>query len=100
MFVQTWGDYMSKTFDKIMAVFGKNLAYTIILIIAIIFFVYFSDGVINGIVAALSALIAFICIMALYYEFKKAFSGKKSVATVTAKKTSVKKTATKKSSKK
>ena len=100
MFIQTWGDYMSKTFDKIMAVFGKNLAYTIILIIAIIFFVHFSDGDINGIVAALSALIAFICIMALYYEFKKAFSGKKSVATVTAKKTSVKKTATKKSSKK
>ena len=56
---------MSKTFDKIMAVFGKNLAYTIILIIAIIFFFFFSDGVINGIVAALSALIAFICIMAL-----------------------------------
>ena len=92
---------MSKTFDKIMAVFGKNLAYTIILIIAIIFFVYFSDGdIIKGIVAALSALIAFICIMALYYEFKKAFSGKNSVATVTAKKTSVKKTAAKKSSKK
>ena len=40
------------TFDKILGVFGKNLGYTIILILAIIFFAFFSDGLIYGLITA------------------------------------------------
>lgn len=65
------------TFEKILGVFGKNLAYTIVLIIAVIFFAYFSDGLIPGLITAFSALVVYICGAGLYREFKSAFSGKK-----------------------
>lgn len=85
------------TFEKILGVFGKNLAYTIVLIVAVIFFAYFSDGLIPGLITAFSALVVYICAMALYREFKDAFSGKKTVS-ATVKKESAKKTSGKKKS--
>ena len=81
-------------FERILKVCGKNLAYTICFIVAIIFFGYFSDGLIQGIMTAASALIACTCAVMLYKEIKKEFSQKKPVA----KGSSTKKTETKKSS--
>lgn len=87
------------TFDKILGVFGKNLGYTIILIIAIIFFAFFSDGLIYGLITAFSAVVAYTCVVMLYKEFKKEFGGKKTVV-ATEKKPAGKKPAKKKTSKK
>ena len=70
------------TFERIMNVFGKNLGYTIVLIVAVIFFAYFSDGLIPGLLTAFSALVAYICGAALYRKFKEEFAHK----TVSAKK--------------
>ena len=58
-------------FDKLLHVLKNNMGYTIILLIAIIFFGYFSDGLIPGLITAVSALLAYACIMALYGEYKK-----------------------------
>ena len=68
-----------KTLEKILSTLVKNLGYTVVLVLAIILFAIFSDGLISGIITALSALIAYACIVALYREFKKspAKSGKK-----------------------
>ena len=60
-----------KTLERILAVLAKNLGYTVVLVLAIILFAMFSDGLISGIITALSALLAYACIMALYAEFKK-----------------------------
>ena len=60
-----------KTLEKILSTLVKNLGYTIVLVLAIILFAIFSDGLICGVITALSALIAYACIMALYGEFKK-----------------------------
>lgn len=89
-------------FEKILSVFGKNLSYTIVLAIAIIFFAYFSDGLIPGIMTAISALVAYTCVVMLYKEFKNEFAAKKTVAVKEAavKKAPAKKKATKKTSKK
>ena len=45
-------------FERIMNGFGKNLGYTIVLIVAVIFFAYFADGLIPGFLTAFSALVA------------------------------------------
>jgi len=58
-------------FDKLLTVLKNNIGYTIILVIAIVFFGYFSDGLIPGLITAVSALLAYACIMALYGEYKK-----------------------------
>ena len=82
------------TFEKILNVFGKNLGYTIVLVVAIIFFAYFSDGLIPGLITAFCALVAYVCGAAVYRAFRDVFSGKKTVsATVKepAKKTTTKK---------
>jgi hypothetical protein len=60
-----------KTLEKILAVLVKNLGYTVLLVLSIILFAIFSDGLISGIITALSALLAYACIMALVAEFKK-----------------------------
>ena len=60
-----------KTLEKILSVLVKNLGYTVVLVLAIILFAMFSDGLISGIITALSALLGYACIMALYNEFKK-----------------------------
>ena len=69
------------TFERIMNVFGKNLGYTIVLIVAVIFFAYFSDGLIPGLLTAFSALVAYICGAALYRKFKEEFAHKTVSAT-------------------
>lgn len=61
-----------KTLEKILSTLVKNLGYTIVLVLAIILFAIFSDGLISGAITALSALIAYACIVALYRDFKKA----------------------------
>ncbi len=58
-------------FDKLLTVLKNNIGYTIILVIAIVFFGYFSDGLIPGLITAVSALLAYACIMTLYGEYKK-----------------------------
>ena len=60
-----------KTLEKILTTLVKNLGYTIVLVLAIILFAIFSDGLISGAITAISALIAYACIVALYREFKK-----------------------------
>ena len=60
-----------KTLEKILSTLTKNLGYTVVLVLAIILFAIFSDGLVSGIITALSALLAYACIMALYREFKK-----------------------------
>ena len=60
-----------KTLERILSVLVKNLGYTIVLVLAVVLFAMFSDGLISGIIAAFSALIGYACIMALYSEYKK-----------------------------
>ncbi|MBO4480357.1 MAG: hypothetical protein J5742_01895 [Alphaproteobacteria bacterium] len=60
-----------KTLERVLATLVKNLGYTVVLVLAIILFAIFSDGLVSGIITALSALIGYACIMALYNEFKK-----------------------------
>ena len=60
-----------KTLEKILSTLVANLGYTIVLVLAIILFAIFSDGLISGVITAISALIAYACIVALYHEFKK-----------------------------
>lgn len=59
------------TLEKILSVLAKNLGYTVVLVLAIVLFAVFSDGLISGIITAISALLAYTCIVALYNEFKK-----------------------------
>ena len=84
-----------KTLDRILNVFGKNLGYTLVLIVAVIFFAYFSDGLIPGLLTAFSALVAYICGAGLYRAFRDEFSGKKTV-TATVKKAPAKRKTSKK----
>ncbi|MBR4806464.1 MAG: hypothetical protein IKZ64_01440 [Alphaproteobacteria bacterium] len=65
------------TLERILSVLVRNLGYTVVLVLAIILFAMFSDGLVNGLIAAFSALIAYACIVALYREFKKAPAPKK-----------------------
>ncbi len=66
-------------FKKLGNVLVKNMAYTIVFIVAFIFFLYFAGGdIIGGILTALSALIAYIAATLIYAEFKKAPAAKKS----------------------
>ena len=60
-----------KTLERILATLVRNLGYTIVLVLAIILFAMFSDGLISGVITAISALLGYACIMALYGEYKK-----------------------------
>ena len=58
-------------FDKLGKVLAKNIGYTATLIIALIFFLYFTGGdLIAGIFTAVFALIVYACVMLLYKEYK------------------------------
>ena len=87
------------TFERILSVFGKNLGYTIVLVIAVIFFAFFSDGLLYGLITAFSALVAYTCCVMLYKEFKSEFARKKTVS-ATVKKAASGKTVKKKTNKK
>ncbi len=64
---------------KLGEVLVKNMAYTVVFVVAFIFFLYFAEGdIIGGILTALSALIAYIAATLLYGEYKKAPAAKKS----------------------
>ena len=80
-------------FDKWMNVFKKNMGYTIVMLVAIVFFVYFSEGVIEGLIAAVAAMLAFTCGAMLYKQYQNEPDGKKSVV---AKKAPAKKAPAKK----
>ena len=69
-----------KSFEKLLNVLSNNLGYTVVLVAAIILFAIFSDGLISGLITALSALLVYTCIVALAREYRK--TGTK---TVTAK---------------
>lgn len=60
------------TAEKILNVLAKNLGYTVVLGIAIVLFAIFSDGLISGVITALSAVIGYTCVVMLYKEFAKA----------------------------
>ena len=65
-------------FEKLGRVLTKNIAYTIILVVAFILFLYFAEGnLIGGLLTALSALVVYVCVALLYQEYKKMFPGKK-----------------------
>ena len=76
-------------FDKLLYTMRKNLAYTIVMIIAIIFFCAFSDGLLSGLIAAAAAVIAFACGALLYGEYKQA----PTIVKATQKKSAAKKSA-------
>ena len=83
-------------FDKLGKVLTNNLAYTIILIVALVLFLYFAEGdLIAGVLTALSALVVYVCVSLLYGEYKK--MPKTVKAKTVAKKAVAKKSTAKKS---
>ncbi len=65
------------TLERILGTLVRNLGYTVVLVLAIILFAIFSDGLVSGIITAISALLGYACIVALYREFKKSPTKKK-----------------------
>ena len=65
------------TFEKILKVLAKNLGITIVLILSIVLFAWFSNGLISGLITAASALLAFTSAEMLYKEFKKTSKSRK-----------------------
>lgn len=63
-------------FEKLGKVLTKNIGYTIILVVAFVFFLYFAEGdLIAGLLTALSALVVYVCVVFLYQEYKKLPTG-------------------------
>lgn len=58
-------------FEKWLSVLAKNLGVTIVLVIAIILFAIFADGLLAGIITALSAMLVYVCCGLLYKEYQK-----------------------------
>ena len=80
-------------FDKLGKVLTRNIGYTITLIVALILFLYFSEGdMIAGIFTAIFALVVYVCVVLLYKEYKN--------MALPVKKTTVKKTVARKTKKK
>ncbi len=68
-------------FDKLGKVLASNIAYTIVLVLGVILFLYFAGGdLIAGIFTAISALVVYVCCVLLYQEYKKLPAGKKTVS--------------------
>ncbi len=63
-----------KSFEKMLNVLSQNLGYTVVLVASIILFAIFSDGLLSGLITALSALLAYTCIVALAREYRKGSS--------------------------
>lgn len=73
-----------KFFEKLGKLLVNNIAYTIILVVALIFFLYFAGGdLIAGILTAVSALVVYVAITLLYQEYKKMPAGKSTKKTAT-----------------
>jgi hypothetical protein len=56
------------------------MGYTVVLALSILLFAVFSDGLMAGLITAVSALLAYTCVDALYKEYK-AMGAKKAVQT-------------------
>lgn len=57
-------------FEKLLNVLSKNLGYTVVLAVALLLFAIFSDGLVAGLITAISALLVYTCVQALYHEYK------------------------------
>ena len=57
-------------FEKLLNVLSKNLGYTVVLAVALLLFAIFSDGLVAGLITAISALLVYTCAQALYHEYK------------------------------
>lgn len=67
-----------KTLKKLMDVMAKNIGITLVLIMAIIFFVWSCQGrLLSGLITAFAALIVYIAASMLYHEFNKPSRSKK-----------------------
>jgi len=67
-----------KTLNKIIDVMAKNFGITLVLILALIFFVWSCNGqLLSGLITAFAALIVYISASMLYHEFKKPSSKSK-----------------------
>ncbi len=79
--------------EKLGKVLKNNIAYTVVLIVALICFFYFAGDLIAGLFTVVSALVIYICASALYTEYKKMPAGgaKKTVARKSVKKATKKK---------
>ena len=74
-------------FDKLGKVLMANIAYTVMLIVGLILFLYFADGdLIAGLFTALSALVVYVCVTLLYQAYKKTPATKKTGAKKISKK--------------
>ncbi len=68
-------------FQKLGKLLVTNIAYTVILVLGLILFLYFAGGdLIAGIFTAISALVVYVCIALLYAEYKKMPKASKPVA--------------------
>lgn len=66
-----------KALKEMLEVLKQNLVYTIALVIAIVLFAIFSNGLIEGLITAASVLVVYVCADKLYREYTKV-NGKKS----------------------
>lgn len=67
-----------KFFEKLGKVLTGNMAYTIIFVVSVIFFLYFAGGdIIGGLLTAFSALVAYISGAYLVQAFRKTSTSKK-----------------------
>lgn len=69
-------------FERILNVLTKNMGYSLLLVVSLLMFAVFSDGLIPGLITAVSAMLVYACVMTLYKEYKKM----PTVKTVAAKK--------------
>lgn len=61
-----------KFFEKLGRVLVENIAYTVVLVLGLILFLYFAGGdLIAGTFTAISALVVYSCIALLYIKYKK-----------------------------
>ena len=64
--------------EKLGKVLVKNMTYTVVFVIAFIFFMYFAGGdIIGGLLTAFSALVAYISGAYLVQAFRKTSTSKK-----------------------
>ena len=66
-----------KFFQKLGKVLMDNIVYTVVLVVALICFFYFSRDLIAGLFTVVSALIIYMCINFLYHAYKKVPAGAK-----------------------
>ena len=64
-----------KFFEKLGKVLMNNIVYTILLVVALICFFYFSGDLIAGLFTVVSALIIYTCVAMLYQAYKKMPAG-------------------------